>query len=862
MDPASIRTELPTGTVTFLFTDIEGSTKLVQRLGSAFRGVLEEHHRILREAIHGAGGVDRATEGDAFFAVFPTADAGVAAAVAAQRALAAQPWPAGVEVRVRMGLHTGEGILGGDDYIGMDVHRAARIAAAGHGGQILVSRTTAALGEPTLGDGVSLRDLGAHRLKDLPDPERLSQVVVGGFPQDFPPLRSLEVATNLPAFPTAFIGRHDDLSRLRERLEGARIVTLTGPGGTGKTRLAVETAREELPRFPDGVTFVDLSPITDAALVPRAIAEALRVQPSGDEPVLDAVAERLRDRTTLLVLDNFEQVMPAAPHVARLVSDAPTLTVMTTSREPLGIAGEREFPVAPMGADAVALFVERARAIDPAFDVSGEAGDAIAEICRRLDGLPLAVELAAARVRTLGVEEILERLDRRLPLLTGGARDAPARQRTLRAAIEWGHDLLDEPERVLFRRLSVFAGGWTLEAAQEVADLEADPGETLDLLAALVQKSLVRRIAGGPQGRFGMYETLREFAAERLDEAGEGGSLRERHLAWVVALTERTAPELIGEAMGRYADLLAAEHDNVRAALAWSIGERRAEPAQRIMTAVWRFWQFRGHLVEASRWAEQILELPSAAARTPVRAAALVAAAGISYWNADYDEMEARCREAFDIFTELGDDVGRGDALYNQSFVPQMRGDFADALEMLSRAAELFEGRGYRLGLGRVAMARSFTATQGHDPEAARRYSDEAIRLLAEQGDWEGMMNALGSAGLSRMLQGDLDDATPIIRRVTREYLNAMNFTGVVIGFRMFATLASARGQHERAARLLGAAEAGHERFHVRPPRAIERIWNVEETSRTMSPEAFDAALEEGRAMSFEEAVAYAESED
>jgi predicted ATPase/class 3 adenylate cyclase len=866
METTALREDLPTGTVTFLFTDIEGSTKLVQRLGSEFRTILEEHHRILRDAISGAGGWDRGTEGDAFFAVFTTADAAVGAAVGAQRALAEHAWPDGVTVRVRMGLHTGEGVSGGDDYVGMDVHRAARIASAGHGGQIVVSRTTAALVEGSLPEGVSLRELGAHRLKDLPDPERISQVVVPGLPQDFPPLRSLEIATNLPAFQTTFIGRHDDLSALRERLEGARLVTITGPGGTGKTRLAIEAARAERERFPDGVTFADLSATTEPALVCHDIAGALGLRPSGPAPVWEAIGERLRNQTALLVLDNFEQVLDAAPEVGRLLSAAAGLTVLATSREALGIRGEQLYPLAPLGireggapSDAVELFVDRARAMDPAFEPDEETLVTVAEICRRLDGMPLAIELAASRLRSITTEELLARLDKRLPLLTTGPRDAPDRQRTLRGAIEWSHDLLDETERVLFRRLGVFAGGFILEVLGPVCDPNGELGDLLDLTSSLLQKSLVRRDPGS--GRYSMYETIREFAVERAEEAGEYEGLQDRNSDQAVRRTEEAEPELIGQHRRKWILLLDDNLENMRSALDWTVRRDLGEKGLRIVAAVWRFWQYRGHLAEGRGWAEQVLALPSAQTRSVYRARALLAAAGIVYWQGDYEPMEPYIAESLEVARELGDEAAIAEALYNLSFAVQMRGDWDACARYLDEAEERFRALGERAALGRVAMARSFMGNNRQDFASTLAYAEEALEYLRDTGDRETYAQALGSVSLANMELGEYDAANETMRQVLRMNLDAMNTTGFLMGFYFFSTLANARGQLERAARLWGAAQGLQERLQASVPRTLFGYYSGP-SEDAFPPGALERLLAEGQAMSLEEAIDYAQSED
>src|SRR6266540_1118108 len=526
-------TELPTGTVTFLFTDIEGSTRLLQELGDRYTAILGEHAAIVRRAAAEGGGVQVSTEGDSFFLAFRSPVGAVRAAVAAQRGLATHDWSAGPPVRVRMGLHTGEAVPGGDNYVGIDVNRAARIADAAHGGQVILSEATRGLVERSLPDGASLRDLGEHRLKDIAHPEHLHDLVIESLPSEFPPPRTLDARpNNLPLQLTSFVGREEQIAEIRQLLGRTRLLTLTGAGGTGKTRLALQVAAAILTEYRDGSFFVDLSSVTDPALVLSVTALALGVPEMAGRPILEAVRDHLHDKELLLVVDNFEQVAEAGPAIQELLTASPKLKVLVTSRVVLSLRGEQEYVVPPLEPpdperlpdvltlgrfEAVRLFTERALAVRPRFRLTEENAPAVAEITARLDGLPLAIELAATRTKVLTPQQILPRLQKRLSILTSGARTVPERQRTLRGAIAWSHDLLDDAERRLFARLSVFSGGWTLESSEAVCDPEGLGLDALEGLTSLVDKSLVRRTEpaeGDP--RFSMLETIREFALEQL----------------------------------------------------------------------------------------------------------------------------------------------------------------------------------------------------------------------------------------------------------------------------------------------------------------------------------------------------------
>ncbi len=857
-----------------MFTDIEGSTRLLQALGDRYLAVQAAHASILRDAIAAGGGTEVSTEGDSFFAVFTTPTGALAAAVRAQRDLAAEDWPDG-PVRVRMGLHTGEAVLGGDNYVGIHVNRASRIATAAHGGQVLLSDATRSLVEQTLPEGTAIRELGRHRLKDLAHPERLHQVLIEGVPSEFPPLRTIDARpNNLPLQLTSFVGRHEELAGVIDLLLRERLVTLTGPGGTGKTRLAIQAAAEVLGRFEDGAFFVDLAPITDPALVPGAIAETIGVRETPDVPLLDKLAEHLRDKELLLVLDNFEQVVNAAPAAERLLRDASRLRVLATSRVVLRIYGEQEFPVPPLalpdrahlpGAEqlsqyeAVALFIDRARAAARTFRVTDENAPAVAEITTRLDGLPLAIELAASRVKVLPPEAILQRLERRLPLLAAAARNLPERQRTLRAAIGWSHDLLDDPERQLFARLGVFAGGATLAAVEKVCNPGAElPIDTLEGLGSLIDKSLLRQTETEGEPRFGMLETIREFAAERLAESGERREIHRRHAEHLTALAERTTEHLRGPDQGVWIRRANRELDNVRAALSWAVEEQDPALGLRLAAALREYWRLSGHYGEGRRWLDRLLAMPGADERNAHRGWALVAAADLSGWVGDLEGYMPRAAEALEIFRELGDRAGTADALEEVGAAAMLTGDLATArpaweesrdlqLELgnLHKAAESF------MGVGMVDII-------AKEPERARTSLAEATRRFEELGDrfWVAFTGRF--LAVASRQAGDHAAAREWYGRSLREFLDLGSLAELTLALDGVADLAVAEGDPERAMRLVGAADSLREQTEQVGSFDVWIEDPKERARELLDEETADRVFAEGRTMDADEAVAYA----
>ncbi|MDP9467529.1 MAG: NB-ARC domain-containing protein [Chloroflexota bacterium] len=817
-------TELPTGTVTFLFTDIEGSTRLAQELGAAWPPLLERHRQIARAGWAEQRGVEIGTEGDSFFVVFTSAPQAVAAAVAVQRALAAEDWPPDAAIRIRMGLHSGEGLLSGDSYVGLDVHRAARIANAGSGGQVLLSATTRALAEGSLPDGVSLREMGEHRLKDLSRPERIWDLVVPGVPSDFPPLRTLNaVPNNLPTQLTSFLGRQREIAEASQLLLDGRLLTLTGPGGTGKTRLSLQIAADASDRFPDGIYFVPLGTISQSDLVLPTIAQALGLVDPGMH-ALDRLADHVGSKSVLLVLDNFEQVNDAAPQIAELLARATRISILVTSRSPLRVYGEREYPVPPLGIpdpahlpdletlgtyESVALFVERAMAVRPDFGVNGGNAQAVAEICMRLDGLPLAIELAAARVRVLSPQAIMERLGDRLKLLSGGSRDLPERQQTLRGAIAWSHDLLDPDDQRVFARFSIFAGGATLDAMEQVVFDAGEGADALDAMASLADKSLVRQ-ESEPDGepRFRMLSTIREFATEKLGERGEGDDLANRHAEWVVGVVEAGAASVFGPDQKAILDRYEREHDNIRAALSRAIAGQHAEMAMRILAACWRFWQMRGYLAEGREQAERVLALPGGTEFPEARAAALEAGGGIAYWQADVPASRPWYAEALALARASGDASRIANAIYNMTFTFTMEGeDQAQARSLAEEAVAIYRSLGDEAGIGRSLWGLSNTYYFFGDFAEGLGFAREALEIFRRLGDrfmtgWSLFMVAIINLKLDRAaMRAALEEALPFFTEIEDK-------SGYALLFDAFAVLDWTEGDVPRAMRLAGYAEA------------------------------------------------------
>ena len=852
---------LPQGIVTFFFSDVEGSTRLAQALGAdRWEALLGRHDLLVDAAVADVGGVVVKHEGDGVFAAFADAPAAVAAAVAFGRALASiRDDQDRQQARVRIGIHTGEGRLtaAGLDYVGIDVHYAARVAGAANGGQIALSDTTWTALAGVIPDGTTIVSVGPRRLKDFEEPKPLHMLVVPGAADDDRHLRTIDAPTNLPTPPTNFVGREDDLTTLAAVLAETRLLTLSGPGGTGKTRLALRLAASVADRFPGGTWFVDLAPVRDPSLVAGTIAAALELREEPGVPIAQTLRARLQPLVVLLVLDNLEQLLPdAATDVAELLRSAPGLRVVITSRERLRVAGEHEYGVPPLDADGgVQLFLDRARLVRP--DAVRDDADlaAVRAIVERLEGLPLAIELAAARIRMFGPEAILERLTTSLDLLAGGARDLPERQRTLRGAIAWSHDLLSADEQAIFRRCAVFSGGWDVERAQDIVD----PDGGLDLpvvdgLEALSDKSFVKI---QPTERGDPRFERHTLAGERLDRSGERPDCERRHAHAFLELAEVAGPYLIGPDSPAWLDRLWLDRNNMRAAMRWSLTADEPTVGLRILAAIWRYWQLRSQLAEGASWASELLAHPLADRDPAIRMAALAAQGGIAYWAKDFAVARTAYEERLRLAEESGDDAAIAEAHYDLGFMGVVDQDVVFLREHETLALEIFERIGSADGAVRARQALVLVHFLRREYTEARSLEVRNLAEFERVGSRLRISDSLMLLAVAAIFSDDLDAGREYLVRSVR--LTSGVLTDQIAGLVATSHLALRAGRPEDAARLAGAAEAitaatgvtnaALEILHVPDPAVLARA--------RLGDEA-EAFLDEGRAMTFEDALALA----
>jgi len=919
---------LPQGTITFLFTDIEGSSRLWEQHPRVMPAALARHDALMNEVLTAHSGVVFKTVGDSMLAAFAQAPSALAAALAAQRTISTEVWELPEPPRVRMALHTGSAEVRASDYFGPALNRAARLLSAGHGGQILLSLATEQLVREHLPLNTALRDLGMHRLKDLSLPEQIFQLVTSDLPATFPSPNTLDARhTNLPTQPTALLGREQDVAAFTTLLRRAdvRLVTLTGPGGVGKTRLSLQVAAELIEDFVHGVFFVDLAPIREANLVTSAIATTLGVRESAGQPLLATLKDYLRDKRMLLLLDNFEQVVDAAPVVAELLAVSPQLKALVTSREVLHLRGEKEVPVTPLALPdpahlppldqlsqyaAVALFIERALDARPDFVVTNANAPAVAEICAQLDGLPLAIELAAVGLKLFGPEALLVRLSSRLSVMTGGPRDLPVRQQTIRNTIAWSYELLTEGEQTLFRRLGVFVGGCTLEAAEAVSTLNVQTLErsnVVDGLAALLDKSLVRQTVDGDQPRFAMLETIREYALEQLEVSGEAELLRRQHALYYLALSEEgwpgRGPESRSTDDRTWVHHIDREYNNLRSALAWSqTSAGDPEVALRLAGVLTDLWYHRGVRGEGIALLERSLNHPLGVERTASHAQARVDLALLFGLTGDFAAARAQYEQALPLSRELGDTQLYAYILERLGWVAREQGDGATAWLRVTESLAIFRDLGDAAYTASTLVSMAGIAILEEDPARAEALLAES-RAVAQQGDenpntifWR--LNHLGQAA---QLRGAYDRAAQFHQEslslletdtspsaATLAAYRDLGETAVGLGrpdeavrwlaqglaaSRMLgeqpftawclASLGSAAAldqEPERAARLWGAAERLRQSIGCRPAPATRATYEraLAATRARLGEEAFVAAWQRGRALTVEQAIAEA----
>ncbi len=943
-------------TLTFLFTDIEGSTLLWERYPDAMKSALARHDDLLREAVTVHGGRVIKTTGDGLHAVFASTSDAVLGVLAAQRALANEQWGEVGRIGVRMGLHSGAAEAREGDYFGATLNRAARLMSIASGGQILLSEAAAGLVRDVLPPDASLRDLGEHRLKDLKRAERVYQLLASDLRADFPPLRSLEsFPNNLPVQLTSFVGREKELADSRRLLGTTHLLTLTGPGGTGKTRLSLQLAADVLELFADGVWLIELAPLADPSLIVQTIANVLAVREQPTRSLIAVLRDFLRDKCLLLILDNCEHLIEACAQLADEVLHASSqLRIVASSREPLGIAGESIYRVPPLSVpvlspesrvlsdksedaassdtaqgrlsiqefESVRLFVERAQAARADFALSDANAHAIAQICARLDGIPLAIELAAARVKSLSVEEIAARLDNQFRLLTGGSRTALPRQQTLRALIDWSYNLLTEPECVLFRRLAVFAGGWTLEAAEQVASDDVRPtmdeidshppsavlrpDDVLDLLDSLVNKSLVIAEPRDGGTRFRFLETIRQYARDKLLESGESERVRDRHLDYIERFARAVDLNLRTGDVRTWSDSAEREQDNLRTALEWSLA-RQPLAALRILGSVAMLWNNWGEFTEGQRWCEQALARTQTATGTEfssARAQVLAALAQLTMARGDIETARQAIEASLRLYRELGRPAAMAQAFSVRVLIAYFRGERDAATAYFDEGLALARAANDKYAEMMLLGAMTSVAASRGEFAAAETYTEQAASIAREIGSQLGLGMAMMSGGMLAFVRGDYrlgrarleeshadfqhmgqqhfanitrselahvarllgedERAVQLYREVIRVWKHEGHRAGIARCFECLAFIAGGHGKSTYAARLFGAAESLRELAHaaMMPGEQAEYAQQVQQIRSGADDATFANAWSEGRALTLEQAIQLAMSDE
>ena len=870
--------DLPTGTVTFLFTDIEGSTRLLQKSPAAMEVAHARHDALLREAIKHNDGYVFKTVGDAFCAAFHTASAALAAALAAQRAVAQEAWPESAHIKVRMGLHTGTANVRDNDYFGEPLNRVARLLAAGHGGQVLLTLATQELVRDSLPAKVILRDMGERRLKDLIRPDRVYQVVAPGMRADFPPLKTLDVrAHNLPIQSTSFVDRDREMQEVKTLLRSARLVSLTGSGGSGKTRLSLQAGADSIDEFADGVWLVELASLTDPRLVPQAVATVLGIKEQPGTALIDTLTLQLKTKELLLILDNCEHLIEASAQLCQsLLVACANVRVLATSREPLRVPGESSYRVPSLATPdpksnssvealtqyaAVQLFIDRALAVQSSFQVNNANAPAVANICHHLDGIPLAIELAAARVRSMSVEEVNQRLDQRFRLLTGGARTTLPRQQTLRSLIDWSYDLLKDREKALLCRVSVFSGGWTLEAAEQVCVGEGvDEDAVLDLLTSLVDKNLVVAEERSSATRYRLLETMHQYGRERLREIDDEVRWQRGHFAYFLSLAEEAHTESThGSDQQRWLDRVEVEHDNLRLALAFSnAGGVEVTDRLRLASAVCWFWQIRAYFREGRHWLAGLLPV-ARSGKAAANAVVLNSAGKFACAQGDYVTAQSLIKEGLAIRREQGDRRAIASALANLAAVAREQGNYEEARALCEEAIAIAREIGDFHVVCWTLLSLGYMAELEGDYASAKLLLEEAMTICRTRSDQKAIAESLKLLGDVARAQSDV--ATALLRY--EESMTICRELGdrEVIAYLLEGLSALVCYRPFYAAHIWGAAERLREEVGAPlPPNERLRYDRLVACARGAAGEdaAFNVAWQDGRAMTLEQAMEYA----